>query len=897
MTNPQVESLLEHDSFLRAMARRLLGDDVAADDVVQEAWLVALKSAKRPEDVRAGWLLGIVKNLVRRTRRDGERRMRRERTAARTGSVTPTDEACAERALRRKIAEIVIDLPAIYREPLLLRYYDGLTPQAIAERLALKGSTVRTRIQRGLLRVRARLENGNGRSLSVALAAIAAPRPLRGVLRAAVVAAALAVAVLLARTPPPSPLRTAYETATASAASATPFAGDATVALSPAAGTRGPQGDAPLLLEGIVHLPQGAVETTVRLELDGLPADIRGDAPFAIAWAEKGPLRVRAVHAESEPLEVVVHVPGRMELHLRRRALVPGEKLLPERAGEEGEALAAGEEGATLAEALKSLRAPKGIALEGVVRLPPGASTRPVLLEAWRTGGARVRVFARGGARFSLGVATLLLDPRPLELRLRASHPDAAPRETDVAVLFDPLTGAPVLPFVEIELLGAAFLEGVVELEGFGPAADATVAVFPYEGDAPAAEFAAAARTRADGSFRLAVDRGATYFVAAAAPGYAPAGAAAVAEADTALPTLVLRSGVAITGSVRSGEAAAAGATVRASVPETSARTLSLSLDGNAIAYDAGGVAWRSLAAEANGDGTFRIPGLAARTYRVEVLALLDGEAPRYGALEVAAPGIAEFDVPVARVSVTVRGGGAPLAGASVEALRADGSSLSRVTDATGRALLLARPSEALRLAVAAEGFAAEEREVRAETSEIPFDLVPEKRTGTIVVALRSEQGVALPSACEFDLTPDRGRAVRRKTIVEEGRFVLKDLEPAVYRVVATLPGNFLAASGRVALRRGETVDLSLDVRAGGRIVVRILTKDKLPDVWVEGAGDYGSEAFGGSPAWRVTGDTLESGLMAPGFYVLHVLAPDGPRSFPVDVKPGETVRLLVPLG
>ena len=47
----------------------------------------------------------------------------------------------------------------------------------------------------------------------------------------------------------------------------------------------------------------------------------------------------------------------------------------------------------------------------------------------------------------------------------------------------------------------------------------------------------------------------------------------------------------------------------------------------------------------------------------------------------------------------------------------------------------------------------------------------------------------------------------------------------------------------------------------------------------------------------RITGDTLESSLMAPGRYVLHVLAPGGARSFPVDVKPGETVRLLVPLG
>jgi len=895
MTNPQVESLLEHDSFLRAMARRLLGDDVAADDVVQEAWLVALRSAKRPEDVRAGWLAGIVKNLVRRSRRDGERRARRERTAARPDEVTATDEACAERSLRRRIAEIVVDLPAIYRVPLLLRYYDGLTPQAIAERLSLKGSTVRTRIQRGLLRVRARLENGNGQALSVALAAIAWKRPARGLVRAAGVAAALAVAVLLARTPPEAPLHAAREArATAASARAATLPGDATVAIAPLSETPGPRAEAAPLLEGIVHLPLGAIETIVRLEIDGAHAAVPGDEPFALAVRAPGAVRLRATHPESEPLEVVAEAPGRVDLRLVRRALVPEERLVPEPCEEEGEAWAAGEEGASGAAVARGAR--KGAVLEGIVRLPPESSTRPVLLEASRPGGARIRALARGGVRFSLGVAALLVDPRPSELRLRASHPDAAPREATVDVLFDPDTGAPVLPFVEIELKEAAFLEGVVQLEGFGAAADATVVAFPYDGDLPSTEFAAAARTREDGSFRLPVERGIAYFVAAAAPGYAPAGAATFTD-TAALPTLVLRTGVAITGTVRSGESAAAGASVRASLAETRGLALSLGLDGNALAYEGGSVAWRSLAAEADSAGAFRIQGLAARAYRVEVEALLGSEAPPYRALEVAAPGVADFDVPVARVLVAVRAGGAPLAGASVEAVREDGSVAARSTDAAGRALLLARPGEALRLAVVAPGFRAEERRVVAETLEFAFDLVAEDRFGTLVVALRTEEGVALPSACTFDLVPDRGHFVHRKTIVEEGRFVLRDLEPAVYQVIATLPGNFLPANGRVAIARGDTAELPLDVRAGGRIIVRILTRDPFPAVWLEGLGDYGSDAFGDAAGWRIIGDTLESGLMAPGLYVLHVLAADGPRSFPVDVRPGETVRLLVPLG
>jgi len=90
MTNVQLQQLLKHEVFLRSLARRLLRDTARADDVVQDTWIVALKSDKRPDEVRRGWLAGIVRNLVRRTYRTEERRTRRERVAARmTDDVEP----------------------------------------------------------------------------------------------------------------------------------------------------------------------------------------------------------------------------------------------------------------------------------------------------------------------------------------------------------------------------------------------------------------------------------------------------------------------------------------------------------------------------------------------------------------------------------------------------------------------------------------------------------------------------------------------------------------------------------------------------------------------------------------------------------------------------------------
>jgi len=901
MTNPQVESLFEHDSFLRAMARRLLGDHGAADDVVQEAWLVALRSAKRPEEVRAGWLAGIVKNLVRRRRRDGERRARRERTAARNGAVVATDEACAERALRRRIAELVVELPEIYKEPLLLRYYDGLSPQAIADRLELPGSTVRTRIQRGLARVRTRLErNGNGHALSVALLAIAAPRPSRGLLRAAGIAALVAATALLARAPSTGLVHTTEgERADARAELAARFApgGDGVLVPGGSAGG-GPTTGVPLVLQGIVHLPEGAVQREVSLDLDdGHPELVLGDTPFAIdvsRFVRGGIVRVRASHPESEPQETVAHVPGRIDLVLRRRALVPEDEFLPERTPEDGMGVPGDGGAGALGGSGLTRGEQTGIALEGVVRLPPGASPSPVIVEAWRPGGTRVKTYARAGARFSLGVASLLADPLPEELRIRASHPDAAPREVSALVRFDPATGAPVLPFLEIELFAAAYLDGVVEIAGVGPVADATVAVFP-EG---ATELVAAARTGPDGTFRVAVDRGGAYFVVAAAPAHAPAGIAVEATQNATIPTLVLQDGVAIEGSVRSAGAPAARATVRASLPENAGQVLSLGLDGGALVADAAGVSWQSVAVETDADGMFTIPGLAARSYRVEVDALLDGDAPPYGAIEVTAPGLAEFDAPVARVEVVVFGDGVPVDRADVQVHRQDGSSVLLETDKLGRAILLARPGEALHIAVAASGYEPEDRDLRASTSQFVFNLKYKERLGTLSVLFRSEDGVPLPPVCDFEIAPDLGSPFQRRVTVSEGRFALTDLEPDGYRITASLPGSFLPTSARVTLARSETVSLALDVRAAGKIVVQFVGEGALPDVWIEGAIDFkASTASTAAAEWRTVADTKESGMILPGHYVLHVLVPDlPPLAFPVDVVAGETTRLLVPL-
>jgi len=155
------EHILEHGPFLRGLARSLLRDAASADDVVQEAWMAALRRPQEARDLRP-WLVGVVRNLVRREKRTSVRRQTREQQAntPRTGR-DPVDVIETEEA-RRRLVEALLALDEPYRTPLLLRFYDDLPPREIARRLGVPGSTVRTRIQRGLEQLRAKLDANHG---------------------------------------------------------------------------------------------------------------------------------------------------------------------------------------------------------------------------------------------------------------------------------------------------------------------------------------------------------------------------------------------------------------------------------------------------------------------------------------------------------------------------------------------------------------------------------------------------------------------------------------------------------------------------------------------------------------------------------------------------------------
>lgn len=199
----QVEALLAEDRWIRSLARRLVADPHAADDLAQDAYLTALADGVRPRDARA-WLGGILRNLWRDLARSSARRARREAQAAVPEATASTDELVAEVELRKHVAELVLALDEPLRRALILRFFQDRSLSELAQAEGISVSTAHERVERGLVRLRAQLDAAHRcdrRAWAAGVAALAArgaaTRVLwRGMLMGTVVKTAFAFLVL-----------------------------------------------------------------------------------------------------------------------------------------------------------------------------------------------------------------------------------------------------------------------------------------------------------------------------------------------------------------------------------------------------------------------------------------------------------------------------------------------------------------------------------------------------------------------------------------------------------------------------------------------------------------------------------------------------------------------------
>jgi RNA polymerase sigma factor (sigma-70 family) len=162
--------LQRHGPMVLALARRVLHDAQAAEDIFQAVFLTLARKAssiRRPEAL-ACWLHGVTLRMALRAKHSRLRQRRRETHAPAAPPPTPLDELTAAELLAVLDAELHA-LPEIYRGPLLLCYLEGLSQEEAGRRLGCSAGAVKGRLERGRARLQVRLQK-RGLALPAVLA-------------------------------------------------------------------------------------------------------------------------------------------------------------------------------------------------------------------------------------------------------------------------------------------------------------------------------------------------------------------------------------------------------------------------------------------------------------------------------------------------------------------------------------------------------------------------------------------------------------------------------------------------------------------------------------------------------------------------------------------------------
>ena len=162
------EELVErHQRLVAGTVARMLGSNSDVEDIAQQVFVRVWKSAKRyvPRAKFTTWLLKITRNLVfnelrRRSRHaqlplqveseEKERPIRDERATA-------PDASLLEQELQRAIETAIAQLPENQRMAVILRRYDELSYEEIAEALGQSVPAVKSLLFRARTELRTRL--------------------------------------------------------------------------------------------------------------------------------------------------------------------------------------------------------------------------------------------------------------------------------------------------------------------------------------------------------------------------------------------------------------------------------------------------------------------------------------------------------------------------------------------------------------------------------------------------------------------------------------------------------------------------------------------------------------------------------------------------------------------
>ena len=161
------EVIERHQALVAGTAARMLGSNSDVEDIAQQVFIRVWKSARRyvPRAKFTTWLLKITRNLVFNELRRAKRRAQvplqsdpgTEEIPLKDETNPAPDASLLEEELQRAIEEAIMQLPESQRMALVLRRYEQLSYEEIAEVLDLSVPAVKSVLFRARTELRSRL--------------------------------------------------------------------------------------------------------------------------------------------------------------------------------------------------------------------------------------------------------------------------------------------------------------------------------------------------------------------------------------------------------------------------------------------------------------------------------------------------------------------------------------------------------------------------------------------------------------------------------------------------------------------------------------------------------------------------------------------------------------------
>ena len=167
-----------HGPMVLHVCRQLLGDHQHAEDAFQAVFLVLARRARsvRDPDLLDHWLYGVALRTARKANARLARERKNERDKAMSGASTQSGRAPDQSMIAREDALAlhaeIEGLPSVFRLPVVLCYFEGLSLDEAARRLRCPEGTLRSRLARAREKLRRGLTRRGAFLSASALAAV-----------------------------------------------------------------------------------------------------------------------------------------------------------------------------------------------------------------------------------------------------------------------------------------------------------------------------------------------------------------------------------------------------------------------------------------------------------------------------------------------------------------------------------------------------------------------------------------------------------------------------------------------------------------------------------------------------------------------------------------------------